>query len=135
MDNLLDEVKKYAPKWSPVYESDADGEHLLFMVDGSPDTLTESEMREKIKKLGGLRPTKKSETVKWKKGMKVQLEVRVCGISTYQDEKISRVTKKGVYVDNGEGNDESGPFDLKTGRHILIDEVGLGFQRITPKKS
>jgi hypothetical protein len=73
--------------------------------------------------------------MKWKKGQKVVIEVHVGGIVTEEEGVVSEINKKGVYLDNGEGNDPNGPFDKNTGEHITIREVGmLGSQIIRPKK-
>lgn len=73
--------------------------------------------------------------MKWEKGQKVVIEVRAGGILTEEEGVVSEVNKKGVYLDNGEGNDPSGPFDRNTGEHITIREMGmLGSQIIRPKK-
>ena len=72
--------------------------------------------------------------MKWKNGQEVVIEVHIGGIVTEEEGVISEVNKKGVYLDNGPGNDPNGPFDKKTGEHITIREVGmLGSQIIRPK--
>lgn len=68
--------------------------------------------------------------MKFKKDQTVTLYVLIGGIVTKEDAVISRVGKEGVWLDNGPGNDESGPFDKKTG----IREMFIGNQRIEPKK-
>lgn len=73
---------------------------------------------------------------KFRKGQKVVIEVHCAGIVTKEEGVVSEVTKKGVYLDNGEGNDPNGPFDKNTGEHITIRELGmLGRQIIRPKKT
>jgi hypothetical protein len=64
---------------------------------------------------------------KFKKGQTVTLHVNIGGITTYETATISRIDKEGVWLDNGEGNDESGPFDKYTGER----EMWIGSQKIT----
>ncbi len=128
-DELIAAAKQYFPGWEPVREPDADGDHLLFMSEDG-DTLSANEMTEDIKKLGGLKRKPKPAPVKWKKGMKVRIAVFIAGITTYENDVVAKVLKKGIYLEGG-----NGPYDAKTGRHILIDEMGMGSQTITPKKA
>ena len=62
----------------------------------------------------------------FKKGEKVNLYVSIGGIVTTEKAKVLKIDKKGVWLDNGVGNDPSGPFDPNTGRK----EMFLGSQRI-----
>jgi hypothetical protein len=72
--------------------------------------------------------------MKWKVGQEVVIEVHIGGIVTEEEGVISEVNRKGVYLDNGPGNDPHGPYDKKTGEHITIREVGgLGRNIIRPK--
>ncbi len=65
---------------------------------------------------------------RFKKGQKVTIEVHVAGLVTTEDGVVLRVDRKGAWLDNGVGNDPSGPFDATTGwRHF---DFGLGSQRI-----
>lgn len=51
----------------------------------------------------------------FKKGDKVLKYLSGAGHVTHEEGVVSRVNKKGVWLDNGPGNDESGPFNPVTG--------------------
>ena len=54
----------------------------------------------------------------FKKGMDVtESLIGVYGVSTTQG-TVLRVDKKGAWIDNGVGNDPSGPFDINTGEYL-----------------
>lgn len=71
--------------------------------------------------------------MKLKKGDKVWRYLSIAGITTKEEEIVLKVTKKGIYLDNGPGNDPSGPFDIKTGYHKDIHEM-FGSTYIKEKK-
>lgn len=60
---------------------------------------------------------------KFKKGDKVIRYLNLAGFTTNEEETVLKVTKKGIWLDNGVGNDPSGPFDLKTGKLLGIDPM------------
>jgi len=62
----------------------------------------------------------------FKKNQKVKLSVRVGGIVTSSNAKVLKVNKEGVWLDNGVGNDPSGPFDPITGERPMF----IGSQKI-----
>ena len=66
---------------------------------------------------------------RWK-GQKVSVIVEgpFPGYKSVEDGTVLEVTKEGVWLDNGEGNDPSGPFDKKTGVHV---DSGIVDPRIT----
>ena len=51
----------------------------------------------------------------FKKGDEVRLALSIMGIVTETREIVLRVDKRGVWLDNGPGNDPSGPYDPVTG--------------------
>ena len=66
----------------------------------------------------------------WKKGQKVKIIVEG-PLPTYRSIEegiVLEVTNKGVWLDNGVGNDPSGPFNVKTGVHV---DSGVVHSRIT----
>lgn len=69
--------------------------------------------------------------MKFKKGQAVIRYLTGAGVTTKEDAVVSKVTKAGVWLDNGSGNDPSGPFDPITGRS---EPGAFGFSsRIEPK--
>lgn len=52
----------------------------------------------------------------FKKNQNVWLYLVGGGIETREAGVVLRVDKRGVWLDNGRGNDPSGPFDPKTGK-------------------
>ena len=72
--------------------------------------------------------------MKFKKGQKVICKLFCAGLTTKEDRIVSRIskTKNHVWLNNGDGNDESGPFDGDTGRQILDASMPawLGYQEI-----
>ena len=58
--------------------------------------------------------------MKWVKVQEVNVIVEgpFPGYKSVEDGIVLEVTKEGVWLDNGEGNDPSGPFNIKTGIHI-----------------
>lgn len=52
---------------------------------------------------------------KFKKGQKVTKYLAGAGYVTGEDAEVLRVDRRGVWLDNGPGNDPSGPFNPKTG--------------------
>ncbi|MEK7625296.1 MAG: hypothetical protein AAB467_03030 [Patescibacteria group bacterium] len=54
-------------------------------------------------------------TMKFHKGQKVRQSLSGAGVTTHTDEVVLRVVKGKVWLDNGPGNDPSGPYDAKTG--------------------
>ena len=73
-----------------------------------------------------------------KKGQTVWYELSVAGYTTYEEALVGTVSKKkGIfYLDNGDGNDPSGPYFIKNGR--LVDESASNMLRsrvrILPQK-
>lgn len=51
------------------------------------------------------------------KGQKVTKHLVSFGIETKAKAKVSRVDGNEVWLSNGSGNDESGPFNAETGRY------------------
>jgi hypothetical protein len=68
----------------------------------------------------------------FKRGMAVKR--MLCGpgpLQSTEPGKVLRIDKRGVWLDNGEGNRPSGPFNPVTGWHP--DDVFGTRQRIDPK--
>jgi hypothetical protein len=65
---------------------------------------------------------------KFKKGGKVNIVLSGAGSVTREEGSVLKITKKGVWLDNGAGNDPSGPFDPTTGSD-LSDCWVPGFSR------
>jgi len=68
---------------------------------------------------------------KFKKGMRVIEYLNCAGYTTTTEYTILSATKKGVYLDNGAGNDPTGPFDKVTGAHA-DNNMGFGTKYIKP---
>lgn len=62
-----------------------------------------------------------------KKGMRVCAILRGAGTETAEIVTVLRVSKGQVWLDNGAGNDPSGPFDAKTG--YQVEQSPFGFSR------
>lgn len=70
---------------------------------------------------------------KFKAGQKIRLFVDIAGLITEESGVVLNVDEEGVWLDNGKGNDPSGPFDLVTGENLSIPpSLGLGRQYIQP---
>lgn len=54
----------------------------------------------------------------FKRGQSVNIVISGGGVVTKEPGLVKSVTKKGVMLDNGEGNTPSGPFDATTGEDI-----------------
>lgn len=66
---------------------------------------------------------------KLKKGQVVTVALSGAGVVTREQRTILKVDKHGIWLDNGSGNDPTGPFDLAT----LRMSGAFGFsQRIEP---
>ena len=52
----------------------------------------------------------------WKRGQKVRRILSGAGTISAEVSVVLRVNKKGVWLDNGPGNEPSGPFDPTTGK-------------------
>jgi hypothetical protein len=65
-----------------------------------------------------------------KVGQTVKIEVNCAGLKTYERKKIYEINERGIYLDNGEGNDPSGPFHIKKLDLISLRGMGLGTQKI-----
>ena len=76
------------------------------------------------------KPNKASSNT-FKKGDEVMIAVNIAGIKTYEDSVVLKVTKKGVFLDNGAGNDPSGPYNPVTG---LLEDSYFGSQKIQKKR-
>lgn len=55
---------------------------------------------------------------KFRKGQPVIKYLSGAGYTTEEDAVVLKVDKRGVWLDNGPGNDPSGPFDPKTGNAL-----------------
>lgn len=55
-------------------------------------------------------------STRFTKGQKVKHCLSGAGFTTDEPGVVLKVTKKGVWLDNGPGNDPSGPFDPVTGK-------------------
>ena len=75
-----------------------------------------------------MRPRSKPSNIR--PGDRVKIEVSAGGVSTFHVAQVSKINGKGIYLDNGEGNDETGPFDSKKLDLIPLRGLGLGSQRI-----
>lgn len=64
-------------------------------------------------------------TSTFKKGQKVSKALTGAGFTTRDDGVVLKVDKKGVWLDNGSGNDPSGPFDAITGRYLGASVPGF----------
>jgi hypothetical protein len=69
--------------------------------------------------------TQKAQTKRFKKGMKVIRFLSGGGQITQEDAVVLKVDKKGVWLDNGDGNDPSGPF-IDNGKTCSMEGV-FGF--------
>lgn len=54
----------------------------------------------------------------FKKGMKVDKYLSGAGVTTSEKATVLRVDKKGVWLNNGSGNDPSGPFCPISGKYL-----------------
>lgn len=61
-------------------------------------------------------------SMKFIKGQTVVQKFNYAGLTTEETFSILRIDKKGVWLDNGDGNDPSGPFNPTTGRHVEYSE-------------
>ena len=50
-------------------------------------------------------------------GMRVNVLLTGAGFVTKEAKKVLRIDRRGVWLDNGPGNDPSGPFDANTGAY------------------
>jgi len=67
----------------------------------------------------------------FKKGEQVLLALAGAGYTSFDSFFIGKVNKDGVWLDNGPGNDPTGPFDPKTGEYK--GDMMPGFvQKIVP---
>lgn len=66
----------------------------------------------------------------FKKGEQVLVEVYIGGITTTEKKKVIKVDTKGIWLDNGEGNRPSGPFDKKNLDLISLRGLGIGSQTL-----
>jgi len=67
--------------------------------------------------------------MKFAAGDKVRDTLIVAGIPSARVETVLRVDDQGVWLDNGSGNDPSGPFDSMTGELIGGEIPGLSIRR------
>lgn len=65
-----------------------------------------------------------SETQMPQVGDKVSIKVVGAGFTTYEEGDILSLNDEGVWLDNGPGNDPSGPYNPKTGNNLRY-EFGL----------
>jgi len=84
-----------------------------------------------------------SETQMRKAGDKVSIKVAGADLITYEEGDILSLDEKGVWLDNGPGNDPSGPYDPETGRNLgyqfgltvsLVFDGGVAAQQYEEKK-
>lgn len=61
----------------------------------------------------------------FKKGQKVKRALTGAGYTTYEDGVILDVDEKGVWLDNGAGNDPAGPFHPETGEYLEYSMPGF----------
>jgi hypothetical protein len=64
---------------------------------------------------------------RFKKGQRVKRSLNMVGVTTGEEETVLMVRKGEVWLDNGPGNDPSGPFDDSTG----MGESWLGIDYIS----
>lgn len=57
-------------------------------------------------------------TGKFQKGMPVVQLLTGFGDTSEEESSVLKIDKKGVWLDNGAGNDPSGPFDPDSGRYL-----------------
>jgi hypothetical protein len=68
----------------------------------------------------------------FEKGDHVLLALTGAGYTTFDSFFIKKVNKNGAWLDNGPGNDPTGPFDTKTGEYK--GDMMPGFmQKIMPE--
>jgi hypothetical protein len=68
----------------------------------------------------------------FQKGDKVKLILSIAGIVTEDEGIVLRVDKKGVWLDNGAGNDPDGPYDARTGEWEDNDVIPMSYEKIVP---
>ena len=74
-----------------------------------------------------------AETV-FKKGEKVKVGLTGAGFTTYETKKVLNSDEKGVWLDNGRGNDPSGPFDAQSGNYLGAATPGFSMRmELAPK--
>lgn len=61
----------------------------------------------------------------------VFLQVCVMGITTEEERIVLRVDDDGIWLDNGPGNDPSGPYDTETGEWADNHVIPGASQRIS----
>lgn len=69
--------------------------------------------------------------MKFRKGMKVSLETHGAGFITTEDATVLHIRKGEVWLDNGPGNDPTGPFDQE-GRYLGYTVAGFTFRLAEP---
>ena len=67
-------------------------------------------------------------------GQKVTRAIRIMGIETEEDATILEIDDRGVWLDNGYGNDPSGPFDPQTGQWADNGVIFASSSRIYEKE-
>jgi len=55
---------------------------------------------------------------KFQKGQKVWQVLHGAGVTTYSQKAVGLIQRGQVWLDNGFGNDFSGPFDAYTGKYL-----------------
>lgn len=65
---------------------------------------------------GGVERSNMADKGFFKKGDRVKIVNNIYGIITEEDGIVLKVNKRGVWLDNGVGNDPTGPFDRFTGQ-------------------
>lgn len=70
---------------------------------------------------------------KFKKGQTVWIALSGAGTISYEEREIGTIRKNGVWLDNGIGNDPTGPFNPETGRYLGDTVFGFSMKILTEK--
>ena len=70
----------------------------------------------------------------FKRGDPIDIVIDGAGVRSVASGKVLKVTKAGVWLDNGEGNDPSGPFDPISGRDLSDIFIPAWTRFIRPQK-
>ena len=66
----------------------------------------------------------------YKEGQKVTVLLRGAGVTTSEIETILEIKDGKIWLDNGIGNDPSGPFDAETGKYLEYTMPGFSQQLV-----
>ena len=74
---------------------------------------------------------------KFQKGQTVWIELHGAGTVSHQKEQVGEVKDGEVWIDNGPGNDPTGPFDTVTGNYLGDTFPGFSQKIVSerPKRS